>query len=79
MNHITAYEIFFIIFAVAFALEEYTASQEHGWDSKSYRSCNTRTSKLTASPNTVYLANVCRCSENYERVLKIGVTDVECF
>lgn len=33
-SHMTAYEIFFIIFAVAFALEEYTASQEHGWDSK---------------------------------------------
>jgi len=34
-SHMTAYEVFFIIFAVAFALEEYTASQEHGWDSKS--------------------------------------------
>jgi len=34
----TAYEIFFIIFAVAFALEEYTASREHGWDSKSHNS-----------------------------------------
>ena len=34
-NYMTAYEIFFIIFAVSFALEEYTASREHGWDSKS--------------------------------------------
>ena len=32
----TAYEVFFIIFAVAFALEEYTASQEHGWESESH-------------------------------------------
>jgi hypothetical protein len=28
------YEILFIIFAAAFALEEYTASIEHGWGSK---------------------------------------------
>lgn len=32
----TPYEVFFIIFAVAFALEEYTASQEHGWNSESH-------------------------------------------
>ncbi|KAF9644898.1 hypothetical protein BDM02DRAFT_3157054 [Thelephora ganbajun] len=31
-SHMTAYEIFFIIFAVAFALDEYTAFREHGWD-----------------------------------------------
>ena len=29
-------EIVFIIFATAFALEEYTASREHGWESMSF-------------------------------------------
>lgn len=33
-SHLTAYEIFFIIFAVSFSLDEYTASREHGWESK---------------------------------------------
>ncbi len=28
------FEILFIIFAVAFALEEYTASRQHGWVSE---------------------------------------------
>lgn len=36
----TPYEVFFIIFAVAFALEEYTASQEHGWNSEFYWKSN---------------------------------------
>ena len=30
----TPFEIVFVVFAAAFALEEYTASKEHGWDSK---------------------------------------------
>ena len=55
----TPYEVFFIIFAIAFALEEYTASQEHGWDGKSRYSCDTTASEFTTSPNIVYLANVC--------------------
>ena len=54
----TPYEVFFIIFAVAFALEEYTASQEHGWDGKPRHSCDTTASEFTTSPNIVYLANV---------------------
>ncbi|THH27606.1 hypothetical protein EUX98_g6581 [Antrodiella citrinella] len=31
-THLTGVEIAFIIFASAFALEEYTASREHGWE-----------------------------------------------
>ncbi|KAF9777364.1 hypothetical protein BJ322DRAFT_465771 [Thelephora terrestris] len=31
-SHMTAYEILFIVFAASFALAEYTASREHGWD-----------------------------------------------
>jgi len=54
----TPYEVFFIIFAVAFALEEYTASQEHGLDGKSCHSCDTTASEFTTSPDIVYLANV---------------------
>ncbi|KAI0951035.1 hypothetical protein AcW1_008184 [Taiwanofungus camphoratus] len=32
INKMNAFEIIFIIFAVAFTLDEYTASKEHGWD-----------------------------------------------
>lgn len=35
-NNVTSWEIIFIVFATAFALEEYTASKEHGWISKSF-------------------------------------------
>lgn len=34
IDYVTPFEVLFIIFATAFALEEYTASQEHGWDSE---------------------------------------------
>lgn len=33
-RHMTAYEILFIVFAVSFTLKEYTASREHGLNSK---------------------------------------------
>ncbi|KAI0687685.1 hypothetical protein BC835DRAFT_1408332 [Cytidiella melzeri] len=32
LDHLTLFEVVFIVFAAAFALEEYTASKEHGWD-----------------------------------------------
>ncbi|EPQ52879.1 hypothetical protein GLOTRDRAFT_80104 [Gloeophyllum trabeum ATCC 11539] len=32
VQHMSSAEIVFVIFAVAFALEEYTASKEHGWE-----------------------------------------------
>ena len=60
----TPYEVFFIIFAVAFSLEEYTASQEHGWDGKSRCSCHTTASEFTTSLDIVYLANVRRYPNN---------------
>jgi len=57
----TASEVIFIIFAVAFALEEYTASREHGWASKFRFFLRPRTaSELMTLPDIVYLANV-RC------------------
>ncbi|EMD33909.1 hypothetical protein CERSUDRAFT_107712 [Gelatoporia subvermispora B] len=31
VNYMNGFEIVFVIFALAFALEEYTASKEHGW------------------------------------------------
>lgn len=34
LESMTFFEVVFIIFAVAFALDEYTASREHGWNSK---------------------------------------------
>lgn len=34
LNHMTPFEVIFIVYATAFALEEYTASKEHGWGSK---------------------------------------------
>lgn len=34
LQHMTPFEILFIIFATAFTLEEYTASKEHGWESE---------------------------------------------
>ena len=34
-DFMNGFEIVFIIFAAAFALEEYTASKEHGWTSES--------------------------------------------
>ncbi|KAI0822545.1 hypothetical protein BC628DRAFT_1327164 [Trametes gibbosa] len=36
MNALNGFELVFIIFASAFALEEYTASKEHGWTSELY-------------------------------------------
>lgn len=33
---VTPFEVMFIVFATAFALEEYTASKEHGWGSEYY-------------------------------------------
>lgn len=35
MDFMNGFEFVFIIFAAAFALEEYTASKEHGWTSES--------------------------------------------
>ncbi|KAK7690562.1 hypothetical protein QCA50_005660 [Cerrena zonata] len=32
LAHMNGFELLFIIFAAAFALEEYTASREHGWE-----------------------------------------------
>ena len=60
----TPYEVFFVIFATAFALKEYTASQEHGLDGKFCHSCDTTASEFTLSPNVVYLANVRRYPNN---------------
>ena len=34
LYYMTPFEVVFIISAAAFALDEYTASKEHGWDSK---------------------------------------------
>ena len=68
----TVYEIFFIIFAAAFALEEYTASQEHGWDGESCHYHNKTTPEFATSPNLVYLANVCRFPNNGS-ALKLSV------
>lgn len=34
LNTPNAFELLFIVFAAAFALEEYTASVEHGWSGK---------------------------------------------
>ena len=35
LDHMTPFEVAFIVFVAAFALEEYTASKEHGWESES--------------------------------------------
>ena len=35
LTKMTPFEVMFIVFATAFALEEYTASKEHGWGSES--------------------------------------------
>jgi TolB-like protein len=49
------FEVLFIVFAAAFALEEYTTSIEHGWGSK----CNITTySLLPLIKRPVYIANV---------------------
>lgn len=34
IDRINALEVFFMVFAAAFLLEEYNASQEHGWRSE---------------------------------------------
>ena len=34
LDHITPWEIVFIVYAAAFTLGEYTAANEHGWSSK---------------------------------------------
>jgi hypothetical protein len=70
---VTASEILFIIFAVAFTLEEYTASREHGWDSESRHTCHIMAPELTMSFVIVYLANVCRCPENNGSPLTLDV------
>ncbi|GJE99919.1 hypothetical protein PsYK624_161940 [Phanerochaete sordida] len=31
LEHMTPFEVLFVVFAAAFALDEYTASKEHGW------------------------------------------------
>ena len=49
------FEKIFIIFAAAFTLEEYTASKEHGWTSKSIAVVSTMPS---LTPILVYIANV---------------------
>jgi hypothetical protein len=49
------FEILFIIFAVAFALEEYTASRQHGWISEC-RYHDTLSTLLIKC--LVYIANV---------------------
>lgn len=36
-NAMNVFEVVFIVFASAFTLAEYTASQEHGWGSESMR------------------------------------------
>ncbi|KAH9177399.1 hypothetical protein EDB89DRAFT_2112315 [Lactarius sanguifluus] len=40
LNTPNAFEVLFIVFAAAFALEEYTASVEHGWSGKSFQMWN---------------------------------------
>lgn len=34
LNQMTPFEVIFIVFVTAFALDEYTASKEHGWNSE---------------------------------------------
>lgn len=52
----TPFEMTFAVFVAAFALDEYTASKEHGWDSKrlNHRRCNVHSYALLA----VYIASV---------------------
>ena len=71
----TVYEIFFIIFAVSFALDEYTASREHGWNSKFRNSWDQTTSEFITSPISVYLANVRCFPMNNGSALRPGVND----
>ena len=39
LNTMNTFEKVFIVFAAAFALEEYTASKEHGWTSE-FHTCH---------------------------------------
>jgi hypothetical protein len=76
LNAPNAFELLFIVFAAAFALEEYTASVEHGWSGK----CGRHNVLLTPLMNPlVYFANV----SNGIIILRItspnqNVLDVEC-
>lgn len=55
LNTPNAFEILFIVFAAAFALEEYTASVEHGWSGE----CGHHVLLLTLLMKpSVYFANV---------------------
>lgn len=55
INTPNAFELLFIVFAAAFALEEYTASVEHGWSGK----CGHHNVSLTPLMKPlVYFANV---------------------
>lgn len=40
LEHLHAFEVVFMVFALAFALDEYTASIEHGWKSKCSDVCS---------------------------------------
>ena len=61
------FEKVFIMFASAFALEEYTASKEHGWTSGSFETFST---ELCANATiTVYIANVSSCA-SHKKVLQ---------
>lgn len=52
----TPFEVVFIFFAAAFALDEYTASKEHGWESECFLSFSCFVCLNLACP--VYIASV---------------------
>ena len=54
LEHLHAFEIIFMVFALAFALDEYTASMEHGWKSEYYNVKHF----IEAHLILVYIANV---------------------
>lgn len=58
LNAMNGFEKVFITFAAAFALEEYTASKEHGWTSKSYIRTLLRRALNVLTYFLVYIANV---------------------
>jgi len=56
-DRINVYELIFMVLALAFALGEYAASKEHGWESR-LQFIHLTSLKLTRTTHPVYMANV---------------------
>ena len=64
------FEKVFIVFAAAFALEEYTASKEHGWTSE-FHTCHSH-NEHWLTYGLVYIANVSRLRRASRNILTHG-------